>query len=63
MSEKLKTKIDPEVELIFTKLMKKGMDSNIFISDEVKKALETLCQNCSDSKIVPLLITQHCKAI
>lgn len=36
--------------------MKKSNDTNIFISEEVKKSLENLSNNCSDSKIIVLIV-------
>ncbi len=32
MSQKLRHLMDPDLEIIFTKLIKKGMDANSFIS-------------------------------
>lgn len=46
--EKLKRGLDTECESIMTKLLKKGLDSNSFITEEVKNAIISVCQNCSE---------------
>ncbi len=51
----LKKQIDSEAEMIVAKLMKKGSDANSFIIEEVRKTLVAVCQNCSDTKILPIL--------
>lgn len=51
--------MDPEADFIFGKLIKKTADTNSFITEEVRKALLSLCLNCSESKIVNLLHTHH----
>jgi hypothetical protein len=52
-----KKQLDIESDNLMIKLLKKGNDANIFISEEVKRALISVCQNCSDTKIVPSLLT------
>lgn len=47
MAAKIKRGLDTEIDLIFNKLIKKSLDSNSFISEEVKKVLVTLCSNCN----------------
>ena len=39
MSNKLKRVLDTQLDMIFNKLIKKTLDTNSFISEEVKKAL------------------------
>jgi len=52
----LKRQMDSEADMIYAKLIKKGSDANSFISEEVKKALVSVSQNCSDTKIIPILL-------
>jgi hypothetical protein len=56
MSEKYKRQLEPHLEAIIGKLMKKGMDANAFISQEVKGALWAICTHSSEQRIVPLLL-------
>ena len=56
MGNQLKRALDPELDIIFAKLMKKGTDANSFISEEVKKSFISVCRNCSESKLVPIII-------
>lgn len=44
---KVKKALDSELDLIFNKLIKKSLDANSFISEEVKKVLVTVCSNCN----------------
>mgnify|MGYP001398926462 CR=1 FL=1 len=53
----LKKQMDSEADMIFAKLIKKGSDANSFISEEVKRALIAVSQNCSDTKIIPILLS------
>ena len=53
----MKKMLDPEVENLLTRLIKKSMDTNNFISEEVRKCTASLCLNCSDSKILPTLLS------
>ena len=39
--------------------MKKSLDTNSFISEEVKKVLVSVCSYCNESKVVSLLISSH----
>lgn len=56
--QELKKAVDPEVDQIILKLLKKGMDANAFISKEVRECLQQVCLNCSDCKILPVLLQQ-----
>lgn len=56
MCGQLKRYMDSACDQIFLKLMKKSNDTNIFISEEVRKALQSLCCHCSDSKIIPAIV-------
>ncbi len=48
--------MDPFLEAIFVKLIKKAQDTNSFIIDEVNKCIKSLCTYCTSSKIVNILI-------
>jgi len=41
----MKNNLDSELDMIFTKLVRKTLDTNSFISEEVKKALISVCSN------------------
>lgn len=41
----IKRGLDSELEMIINKLIKKSLDANSFISEEVKKVLVTICSN------------------
>lgn len=56
MSQVLKRSLDSEAEPIILKLIKKGNDANSFISEEVKKTIAAVAANCSDTKIIPILV-------
>lgn len=47
--------IDPEVEIILEKLMKKSADTNIFISSEVQKCLKAISLYASPLKVLDKL--------
>ena len=53
----LKRQLDAEAEMIIAKLIKKGSDANSFISEEVRKAFVAVSQNCSETKIIPILVS------
>jgi hypothetical protein len=42
----LKRCIEPELDSIVKILLKKGSDTNTFISDEAEKALISMCNTC-----------------
>lgn len=44
---------------MFSKLIKKTLDANSFISEEVKRALISVASNSSENKIVTLLLSMH----
>jgi len=46
LSGKVKRQLDGEFELIFGKLVRRTLDTNSFISEEVRRALLTVCCNC-----------------
>lgn len=37
--------------------MNLGLDSNTFISEEVKKSLIAICKNSSDNKLIPAILS------
>lgn len=45
--------------MIFNKLMRKTLDTNSFISEEVKKALISISCNSNENKVVTLLFSLH----
>lgn len=59
ISNKLKKMLDPELDSIFAKLIKKTLDTNSFISEEVKKSLASVCSNCNEGRVVTLLTNSH----
>ena len=56
--EKLKKGLDVDSDLLFSRLMRKGLDSSAFIAEEVRRGLMALASNCSENKVVPLLLGQ-----
>lgn len=61
MGWKMKRLIEVELEGSFSKLVKKGMDANAFILDEVKSALASLSSNCTPVKIINLCLSLNTK--
>ena len=57
MSLSIKKLIEVEIETIFLRILKKSLDTNAFIAEEVKKTLSNLVKNCSDIKIMPLIVS------
>lgn len=55
ISEKCRKLLDPNLEKIFAKLIKKGSDANVFIQEEVKKSFVSLSQNQSENKMLGLI--------
>lgn len=51
----IKKGLDSEVDTILLRLIKKSNDTSQFISEEVRKCLVSLSQNCSDTKVIPVL--------
>jgi hypothetical protein len=58
-SNVFKRELDPELEAGIQKLIKKSIDSNSFISDEVRKLMVQLLSNCNESKSVNLLVSVY----
>ena len=48
--------VDPEMEVILEKLVKKSGDTNVFISSEVQKCLKNLSIHATPSKIIEKLM-------
>lgn len=59
LSGKVRKQLDSEFDLIFSKLIKKSLDTNSFISEEVKRALITICSNCNEGKVLTMLTNSH----
>jgi hypothetical protein len=38
--------MEPDLDIIIKILLKRGSDTNTFISDEAEKALISMCNNC-----------------
>jgi hypothetical protein len=57
LSKSLKKLLDPEIDQILSKLFKKGLDANSFISEEVRKTFQNVCFYLSEQKIVSHLLS------
>ena len=51
----METYLDPLIKI----LLKKRCDTSIFISDEAMSALITMTNNCSDSKVLSVILAQN----
>ena len=51
----METYLDPLIKI----LLKRGSDTNAFISEEASEALVTMTVTCSDSKVLACLLTQQ----
>lgn len=51
--------LDTDLDTLFSKLLKKTLDTNSFISEEVRKTLNSVCSNCNESRVVTLLTNSH----
>lgn len=49
--------IEFDLESITNVLIKKGNDTNIFISAEAEKTLLSMCSNCNESKVLSTIMT------
>ena len=47
LSNKVKKMLDSDLDSIFSKLLKKSLDANSFISEEVRRAMISVCSNCN----------------
>lgn len=54
MSEQFRRELDAVLEGAMQKLIRKAIDSNQFISEEVKKVTISLFVNCSESRCMLL---------
>jgi len=48
--------MEPSLDKIIKILLKKGADTNVFISDEAEKCMIAMVSNCSDSKVFMTLL-------
>lgn len=57
----LKTKMNSEIEYIILSLLKKTIDNSGFLNEAADNAIQSIFDNCTDVKIVPVLMqmTQH----
>ena len=51
----METYLDPLIKI----LLKKGSDTSVFISEEAVSALITMTINCSDTKVLSVLLAQN----
>lgn len=51
--------LDPDLDAIFSKLIKKTLDTNSFLSEEVRKALISTCSSCNEARVITLLMNSH----
>ena len=54
--------MEPYLDNIVKVLLKKGSDTNTFISDEAENALANMCNNCLDSKVLTVLMASNVNA-
>ena len=59
LSNKVKKMLDSDLDSIFSKLLKKSLDANSFISEEVRRAMISVCSNCNENRVVTLLANSH----
>lgn len=59
ISEKMKRGLDTECDAIMSRLLKKGCDSNSFITEEVKNCLILMSSNCSDFKVMQVILSKY----
>ena len=58
-SDKMKRGLDSECEGLAMRLLRKGCDSNSFITEEVKSALLSIGLNCSEIKISSIILAKY----
>ena len=51
MIENLKYRVDPYIDLMLPILLKRATDTNLFINQEARKVLLSICYKCSESKL------------
>ena len=56
MCQQLREAVNSEVEVAIIKLLKRGSDTNVFIAEEARCALEVVCSHCSEAKVVETLL-------
>jgi len=55
----LKRCMEPDLDNLMKILLKKGSDTNTFISDEAEKALISMVNNCMDTKVLSAILSQN----
>jgi len=55
MFRTLKGLMDKALDMIITKIMKKGMEKNNFLHTEVQNVLTSMCSHATEAKILPFL--------
>lgn len=58
----LKRCMEPYLDNLIKILLKKGSDTNSFISDEADQALVSLCNSCSDTKVLQIVLATNVNA-
>jgi len=59
MFQFLKRCMEPNLDSLMKILLKKGTDTNSFISDEADNAMVSMCNNCMDSKVLQVILAQN----
>ena len=54
--------MEPYLDNLIKILLKKGSDTNSFISDEADQALVSLCNSCSDTKVLQIVLATNVNA-
>lgn len=49
--------IEQDLDLIFQVLIKRSIDTNIFIAEEADKTLQQMCRNLSEQKMITALMS------
>ena len=54
--------MEPYLDNLLKIMLKRGSDTNTFISDEADKAIISMCNNCQDSKILQTILGSNVNA-
>lgn len=49
--------VEPDLDSIFKVLMKKSVDSNIFMAEEAEKTLMSMCRNMQENKLMAFFMS------
>lgn len=53
----LKTKMNSEIEYVILSLLKKTIDNSGFLNEAADNAMQSIFDNCTDVKVVPVLLS------